>query len=107
MGNPIARVGDAVFCPADGHPFGWPVPVTGLIQVGAQSDYTNDRATATTNPNHKSTHAACAGPNTFYPSSGSPVLYVEDYAAARSGDQTTHCGGTGTILPLCSLDSYA
>lgn len=106
MGQPIARVGDAVFAPADGHPFGFPVPVTGIITSGALEDFTNDRATATADPSHKSTHAACAGPNNFYVSQGSPVLYIEDYPAGRSGDQTQHCGGVGSILSLCSLDTY-
>lgn len=107
MGKPIARVGDTAFCPADGHPFGMPVPVTGIIVQGARLDFTNDRATATTNPAFESPHAACAGPNKFHVGQGSPVLYVEDYAAGRSGDQTQHCGGQGTILPTCSLDTFA
>lgn len=107
MGKPVARVGDTAFCPADVHPFGWPVPVTGIITRGAQLDFTNDRATATTNPEFKSAHAPCAGPNEFYVAEGSPVLYVEDHAAGRSGDMTQHCGGVGTVHPVCSPDMFA
>ncbi|MDG1481479.1 MAG: PAAR domain-containing protein [Myxococcota bacterium] len=43
-------------------------------------------------------HSGCCGPNTWVVAQGSTTVSFNDVPVARLGDQTTHCGGTGTLI---------
>jgi uncharacterized Zn-binding protein involved in type VI secretion len=43
-------------------------------------------------------HAGCCGSNTFVIKTGDPNVLIDGKPAARVGDQTQHCGGTGRII---------
>jgi uncharacterized Zn-binding protein involved in type VI secretion len=101
-----AREGDFVFCPADVHPFASPVPVVGVITAASPNTFINSKKAAIANPALTSQHKLCVGPNTFFISGGSLTHFINSFPAARSGDPTTHCGGLGSILPFCSLDTF-
>ena len=38
-------------------------------------------------------HAACCGPNMWTATKGAPHVNINNKAAMRVGDETTHCGG--------------
>jgi uncharacterized Zn-binding protein involved in type VI secretion len=43
-------------------------------------------------------HAACCGPNQWYPNAGSSKVYINGLPSARMGDMTKHCGGVGNLI---------
>jgi hypothetical protein len=43
-------------------------------------------------------HAACCGTNTWKVSQGSETVFINGKPAARTGDQSQHCGGTGQLI---------
>lgn len=107
MGKPVARVGDFVFNEKDTHGWSGPVPVVGIINVGSPNTFCNNKEVAIADSSKKSSHIMCTGTNDFHVSSGSDKVFTNGFATARSGDSTMHCGGPGTILPFCSLNTYA
>lgn len=107
---PVARKGDPVFCPADAHGQ-VVVPVSGLIESGADTVYANNLKVAVAD-GQKHKHVACSGAQNFELESGQSVAYAEGQKIVRSGDPTNHCGSAppgqkGTVLPFCSLDVFA
>jgi uncharacterized Zn-binding protein involved in type VI secretion len=107
MGKAVARVGDFVFNPNDVHWWASPVPVVGIITAGSSNTFCNNKEVAIADSSKKSSHIICTGTNDFYVSSGSDKVFTNGFATGRSGDATTHCGGQGSILPFCSLNTYA
>lgn len=104
MPQPVARVGDTVFCPADIHntPSGpVPMPVTGQIVAGVPTVLTGGSPTARLGD--PGVHAVCLGPNNFTILTASLRVFAASQPVARMGDTTQHCTdvpGTsmGTIL---------
>lgn len=43
-------------------------------------------------------HAVCCGPNLWSAKTGSATVLINGRQAHRMGDQTRHCGGTGTMM---------
>ncbi len=43
-------------------------------------------------------HAACCGPNTWVAKTGSATVFIENLAAHRMFDTTSHCGGIGKLV---------
>lgn len=43
-------------------------------------------------------HKGCCDSETWVVARGSRTVYFNDIPAARKGDQTTHCGGTGQFI---------
>lgn len=107
MGKPVARLGDFVKNDNDVHPWAWPVPVVGIITNVSPDTFCNSRGVAIADPSKKSPHALCTGSNDFAVLTGSDKVFTNNFPTARSGDETLHCGGIGSILPFCSLDTYA
>ena len=43
-------------------------------------------------------HGPCCGPGIWKASTGSATVFINSLQAHRTGDQTTHCGGSGTLI---------
>ncbi len=43
-------------------------------------------------------HAACCTKNTWDAAKGSGTVFINNKEAMRQGDQTKHCGGSGTMI---------
>jgi hypothetical protein len=43
-------------------------------------------------------HTACCGKNTWTATTGSLTVFINGKGAHRMGDQTRHCGGSGTLI---------
>ncbi|MFT4978167.1 MAG: putative Zn-binding protein involved in type VI secretion [Myxococcota bacterium] len=92
-----SRVGDSAHNPADAHGCpACPHPVTGPGQVGSPSIIVNGQQALRIGDS--GSHAACCGPNSWVVASGSGTVYLNDIPAARKGDNTTHCGGSGSLI---------
>ncbi|MCB0328242.1 MAG: carboxypeptidase regulatory-like domain-containing protein [Bdellovibrionales bacterium] len=97
----FAAVGDIAFCPADAHgSLGGPYQVEGPI-VGGSSLVTVAGAPAA-RVGDPGVHASCSGPNSFLIADGDPEVIISGRRASRSGDETQHCGGIGSIRDVAS-----
>lgn len=112
MSKNIAFKGTPVFNATDAHFNGQViVPVSGVIQSGAATVFTNDLETAIANST-KHTHVACPGENNFSLESGQSKVYAEDSKVVRIGDPTNHCGSAppfgskGQVLPFGSPNTF-
>jgi uncharacterized Zn-binding protein involved in type VI secretion len=43
-------------------------------------------------------HSSCCGPETWNAKTGSSTVSINNLAAHRVNDQTTHCGGAGHLI---------
>jgi uncharacterized Zn-binding protein involved in type VI secretion len=85
------------FNPADAH--GCPVcphPVTGPARKGSPDVKTNmlDQMRV----GDPGIHMLCCGPNKWNVAAGSSTVFVNNIKAARMGDKTSHCGGSGNAV---------
>lgn len=96
---PIARVTDTAFAPADAHGCTLcPHPVTGPSMVGSPDVLVNGLPALRKTSGDTGMHAACCGPNQWYPNAGSSKVYINNLPAVRLGDATKHCGGVGNLI---------
>lgn len=91
-----ARVSDICKCDACAH--GCPVcphPVQGPIMQGASITFVNKLPAG--REKDPGMHMICCNQNKFEIVSGSGTVFIEGKAAARKGDPTKHCGGSGEV----------
>ena len=94
-----ARVGDKSRCLDDSHGCpACPHTVIGPIIIGSPNVMINSIPAARATDLDRGIHASCCGPNFYNIKEGSDKVFINGYPAARAGDQTQHCGGTGTII---------
>ncbi len=94
---PVSRVKDNAHCPSCSH--GKPCcshPVTGPGTVGSPNILVNGQPPLRIGD--PGVHSTCCGPNTWVVAQGSSTVSFNDIPVARLGDQTTHCGGVGTLI---------
>ena len=94
---PAGRLGDRAHCPQCDHGCpACPHDVTGNSIIGSLSVMINSRPALRVGD--VGIHAACCGPNTWSAAHGTPMVLIDNRFAHRKFDQTTHCGGTGTLI---------
>lgn len=94
---PAARLGDKANVPADAHGCpGCPHPGVGPAVCGSEDVMTNSRPAL--RKDDTGIHAACCTKNTWDAAKGSGTVFINNKEAMRQGDQTKHCGGSGTMI---------
>lgn len=94
---PAARLGDKANVPADAHGCpGCPHPGIGPAVCGSEDVLTNSRPAF--RKDDTGIHAACCNTNTWKAVQGSGTVFINNKEAVRLGDQTKHCGGSGTMI---------
>ncbi len=87
---------DAHGCPACPH-----TPLGPLI-IGSNDVFVNSLPAG--RQDDKGIHAPCCAMNMWTCTKGSATVFINNKAAIRVGDMTTHCGGTGTTQSPGSPD---
>jgi len=94
---PAHRVGDRALNPADAHGCpACPHPVVGPALKGSPDVFVNGRPLMRIGD--PGAHAACCAANSWKVARGSRTVRVNGIAPARTGDGTSHCGGSGTVI---------
>jgi uncharacterized Zn-binding protein involved in type VI secretion len=93
---PQARLFDIANCPADAHSCPLcPHPVAGPAIVGSPNVKVNGRPAI--RKDDKGIHAPCCNQNSWKAVGASGTVMINNKGAHRLGDQTQHCGGSGTM----------
>ena len=92
-----ARVSDIARCPSDSHGcLTCAHDIQGPCIAGSEDVYVNGLPAAReTDPG---VHESCCGDNTWIAKGASATVMINGLGAHRLGDETTHCGGTGTTI---------
>ena len=94
---PQGRLGDQAEVPGDGH--GCPGCAHTCIGPAVEgSPDVNVNARPALRVGDPGVHSACCGANTWVAAAGSGTVFINGQAAHRLDDQTTHCGGSGTLV---------
>lgn len=72
--------------------------VQGPAKTGSTNVFVGGQPQLRARGSDSGVHAGCCGPNTWVTLQGSKTVTVNDLPAVRVGDQTTHCGGPGSII---------
>lgn len=96
---PQARMSDNAMVPADVHGCpACPHPCVGPAMAGSPNVLVNGLPALRKTSQDVGMHAACCGPNQWYPNAGSSKVYINGLPSARMGDMTKHCGGVGNLI---------
>ena len=91
------RLGDKANCPLDSHGCtACAHNVTGPVVQGSSDTIINGQAAG--RQGDMGIHGICCGPNKYAVKAGAPTVGINKKPAARMGDPTSHCGGSGRII---------